>query len=260
MLKNRLRERLRAGEPTFGLWVTLESPAVTEIAAALELDWVCIDMEHGPLGFREVIGHLRALRGSEVTALVRVPEIGQSAIKRALDIGAHGVLLPLPRGREDVAQGMRFGRYPPQGVRGVGGERAVQWGLSFQEYLASANEETLIVPIIETREAAEDIDGILDAPGVEAIFFGPADLSSSYGYLGEWEGPGVGEILLDICAKAAARDIASGVMARSVDEAAKRAEQGFRLIGLGSDTGLLIRALNEVLERLRGPASRPGYF
>lgn len=259
-MRNHLREKLRANRPTYGLWVTLESPTISEIAAALALDWVCIDMEHGHLGFREAIEHLRALHGSEVTPLVRVPEIGQSAIKRALDIGAHGLLLPLPRGREDVAQGMRLGRYPPQGVRGVGGERAVQWGLGFEEYLACANEETLLIPIIETREAAEEIDSILDVPGLEAIFFGPADLSASYGYLGEWEGPGIAQTILDIREKAEARGIASGVMARSVEEAARRGEQGFRLVGLGSDTGLLIRALNESLGRLRGPVTRPGYF
>src|SRR5436189_4720863 len=123
MARNPLRDRLRQRETSYGLWVTLESPTVTEIAVTLGLGWVCIDMEHGHLGFREVMEHVRAVRGSATTALVRVPEIGQSSIKRALDIGAHGVLLPLVRGREDVEQGMSFGRYPPRGVRGVSGER-----------------------------------------------------------------------------------------------------------------------------------------
>jgi 2-keto-3-deoxy-L-rhamnonate aldolase RhmA len=256
---NPLRERLRQREITYGLWVTLESPSITEIAATLGLAWVCIDMEHGHLGYREVLEHLRALRGSETAALVRVQEIDRSSIKRALDLGAHGVLLPLVREPEDLLRGLRFGRYPPCGERGVGGERAVKWGLGFQEYLATANEETLIIPIIETREAAEEIDSILEVPGLEAIFFGPADLSASHGYLGEWEGPGIAERILEIREKAAARGIAAGVLSRSIPEAALRRDQGFGMVALGADTGLLIRAMTEALETLQGPlALRPG--
>jgi 2-dehydro-3-deoxyglucarate aldolase len=260
MPENRLRERLRKQETSYGLWVTLESPSVTEIAVMLGLDWVCIDMEHGHLGFREVMEHVRAVRGSSTTPLVRVPEIGQSSIKRALDIGAHGVLLPLVRGREDVERGMSFARYPPRGVRGVSGERAVQWGLGLREYVAIADDETLVIPIIETREAAREIDAILDVPGLEAIFFGPADLSASHGYLGEWEGPGMAELILEIRGKAAAKGIGAGVVSRSVDDAANRRDQGFALVGLGPDTGLLIRALREALEKVRGPVTPQLWF
>jgi len=252
MLPNPLRERLRRQETSYGLWVTLESPSITEIAVTLGLDWICIDMEHGHLGYREALEHLRAVRGSETTALVRVPEIDRSSIKRALDLGAHGVLLPLVRGPEDLLRAMSFGRYPPRGERGIGGERAVKWGLGFQEYLAIANEETLIIPIIETREAVEEIDSILEVPGLEAIFFGPADLSASYGYLGEWEGPGIAETILAIRAKAAGLGIGAGVLSRSIAEAVLRRDQGFRLVALGADTGLLIRAMTEALEMLRG--------
>jgi 2-keto-3-deoxy-L-rhamnonate aldolase RhmA len=260
MPENRLRERLRKQETNYGLWVTLESPAVTEIAVTLGLDWVCIDMEHGHLGFREVMEHVRVVRGSATTALVRVPEIGQSSIKRALDIGAHGVLLPLVRGREDVDRGMSFARYPPRGVRGVSGERAVQWGLGLREYVASADEETLVIPIIETREAAEEIDAILDVPGLEAIFFGPADLSASHGHLGDWEGPGMAALILEIRGKAAAKGIGAGVMSRSIEDSVRRRDQGFGMVGLGSDAGLLIRALTEALERVRGPVAPQLWF
>jgi len=157
VLRNPLRQHLKDGGTTYGLWVTLESPAVTEIAVTLGLDWVCIDMEHGHLGFREVLEHVRAVRGSATAALVRVPEIGESPIKRALDLGAHGVLLPLIRHPSDVEAGFSYARYPPCGVRGVGGERAVKWGLGLQDYLACANEETLVIPIIETCPAADDL-------------------------------------------------------------------------------------------------------
>jgi 2-keto-3-deoxy-L-rhamnonate aldolase RhmA len=256
MLHNRLREKLRAGETTCGLWVTLESPTVTEIAARLGLDWICIDMEHGHQDCREVMDHLRAARGSGLTALVRVPGIRQDLIKRPLDMGADGLLLPLVRGAADVEEGFRHGRYPPRGRRGVGGERAVGWGLDFREYLSAANEETLLIPIIETREAVEEIDAILATPGLEAIFFGPADLSASCGFLGEWEGPGVAEKILDVRERAAARGIAAGVMARNAEDAQSRRAQGFRMVALGSDTGLMIHGLTTVLEQVRLQAER----
>jgi 2-keto-3-deoxy-L-rhamnonate aldolase RhmA len=252
MVVNKLRERLRRQETSYGLWVTLESPTITEIAGALGVDWVCVDTEHGHLDYREVMEHVRAVRGSETSVLVRVPDVRRDALKRVLDIGAHGVLLPLVRTREDVELGMHFGRYPPRGDRGVGGERAVQWGLGFQEYLDHANEETLIIPLIETVEAVQNIDAILAVPGLEAIFFGPSDLSTRYGYLGQWEGPGVADKILEVKDKAARLGIGAGVMATSLDDGLLRRDQGFRLIGLGSDAGLLIRAINQAFEKLRG--------
>ena len=249
-MKNHLRQRFRDGKTAYGLWVGLESPSITEMAAALGLDWVCIDMEHGHLGFREVIDHLRAVRGSETAALVRVPGIEMSSIKRALDMGAHGVIVPYARGHEDVELAFTFGRYPPRGIRGVSGDRAVQWGLGSKDYLACADEETLIIPLIETREAAEDIDAILALPGLEAIFFGPADFSASYGYLGEWEGPGIAQRILDMRAKAEAKGVAAGLLARSVEDSLLRRDQGFNMVGLGTEMFLLIRAIRENLAAL----------
>lgn len=249
-MKNPLRRRLRSGDTTYGLWVTAEAPAITEAAVALALDWVCIDMEHGHQDFHEVMNHLRVVRGSQTAALVRVPGIEMSAIKRALDMGAHGVIVPYAQSRADVESAFRYGRYPPRGVRGVSGDRAVRWGLGFAEYLRAADEETLIIPLIETRGAVEQIDAILDVPGLEAIFFGPADMSASYGHLGEWEGPDVAERILDVRAKAEERGIAAGVLARSVEDSLLRRDQGFRMVALGADMSLLIRAIRENLQAL----------
>jgi 2-keto-3-deoxy-L-rhamnonate aldolase RhmA len=245
-MKNPLRRRLLARETTYGLWVGTESPSVTEAAAALGLHWVCIDMEHGHLGFTEVINHVRAVEGSETAAIVRVPGLEMSSIKRALDIGAHGVIFPYSQTAAEVELGFHYGKYPPRGIRGMSGDRAVRWGLDAAEYVATANEETLIIPLIETRGAVEEIDQILETPGLDAIFFGPADMSSSYGHVGEWEGPGVAERILDIRAKADAKGISSGVIARTTEEAVKRRDQGFRMVALGTDMRLLIRAIQEV--------------
>jgi 2-keto-3-deoxy-L-rhamnonate aldolase RhmA len=240
---NLLKQKLHQGAVTAGLWVTLESPTITEIAVSLGFDWVVVDAEHGHLDFKEIVEHVRVTRNSGTTALVRVQEIEQGLIKRVLDLGAEGILVPQVQSAAEVEQAVRFAKYPPRGVRGVGGERATAWGLGLKTFTRKADQETLVIPLIETVGAARDLDAILAVPGVDAIFLGPADFSSSAGYLGEWEGPGVAQQLLQIKDKARARGLPSGVLATDLANARLRRDQGFQLIGLGSDTGFLIRQM-----------------
>ena len=217
-------------------------------------------MEHGHLGFKEVMAHIRAVRNTETAVLVRVPAVEPDYVKRVLDMGAHGVILPLLDSRADVERAFSFGRYPPEGVRGVGGERAFKWGMGLLDYVKMANEETLLIPLIETRAAAAAIDDILTVPGLEAIFFGPADLSATNGYLGEWEGPGLAQQILDIKDKAKARGIASGIMAQDLANSQLRCDQGFDMVGLGTDATLLVRALRENLRALGRDAEPKLWF
>ncbi len=256
----KLRRKVKSNEPLYGLWITLEAPSVTEIATTLGLDWICVDMEHGHLDWREVMEHVRTVRGTETAVFVRVPELSQSNIKRALDIGAHGVLLPLIRTRAELELGFQHGRYPTKGARGVGGERAVKWGMAFQDYLKDADNNTLIIPLIETREAAENIEEILGVPGLEFIFFGPADLSASHGHLGEWEGPGMADLILKIRERAQQLGIGSGIMSLDPGDACKRRDQNFNLIGLGSDAGMMIRSINNAFKELGAKPSPHIWF
>jgi 2-keto-3-deoxy-L-rhamnonate aldolase RhmA len=253
---NPLLDKLRSDTVTLGLWITLESPSVGEVALALDLDWVVVDTEHGHLDMGSVMNHVRVFRGGTTCVLVRVPSHEPSFIKRALDMGAHGVLVPLVRSRGDAEAAMAQARYPLSGVRGVGGERAVQWGLARERYLRIANDEILVIPIIETREAVEDIEGILAIPGLHAIFVGPADLSASYGHLGEWEGPGIAERILSIVERANEAGVRSGILGRDIDDMKLRIKQGFRMIGLGSDISLMIDSVVEHQEAL-GKSTKP---
>jgi 2-keto-3-deoxy-L-rhamnonate aldolase RhmA len=251
-MKNPLRAKLAAGATTYGVWVTLSDPTVTEIVIELGADWICVDMEHGSLDYKDVVAHARAARGSGAAVLARVPAFRIDTVKRALDLGVDGVILPLVRSAADVEEGFRYARYPMRGIRGVGGERAVHWGLRLQEYLAIADRETMVIPIIETREASADFDNIAAVEGLEAIFFGPADLSASCGHLGHWEGPGVAEDILRIAGIARGRGIAAGLMAWDEEDVARRAGQGFRMIGLGADVGFLARPLKSAFGRFKG--------
>lgn len=250
--ENLLRKKLAAQQTTYGLWVSLEAPTVTEIAVAMGLDWVVIDAEHGHLDFKEIVEHLRVTYNTQTTALVRIQEIEQGLIKRVLDLGADGIIVPQVYGPDEVAQAVRFAKYPPWGIRGLGGERATRWGLEVKSATAAANREVMVIPLMETVAAGERIEEILAVPGIDAVYFGPADYSSSAGYLGEWEGPGVAEQLIAIKDRIRARSVACGILGRDIPDAARRREQGFQMIGLGSDTGLLIRGLKESLEALTG--------
>src|SRR5262245_28389385 len=116
------RDRLARQETVYGLWVTLESASITEMAVALGLDWVVIDAEHGHLDWKEIVEHVRATVRSETVALVRLAEVNIGLVKRALDIGADGVVLPWIETPEQLARGVSFAHYPPAGVRGIGGE------------------------------------------------------------------------------------------------------------------------------------------
>jgi 2-keto-3-deoxy-L-rhamnonate aldolase RhmA len=240
---NHLKRKLAAGQPVNGLWVTLESPTVTEIAVLLKLDFVVIDTEHGALDYSEVLNHLRAIGNSTTTPLVRIPRIDQGIIKRVFDLGAGGIIVPQVNSAEEVAEAVRFAKYPPWGVRGVGGERATHWGMALKDYTASANDETLVIPLLETVSGGQALDEMLAVRGVDAVWFGPADYSASAGYLGQWEGPGIAEKLLEFKNRVRARGLPCGILGTDFNDARMRRDQGFQMIGLGSDAGLLARTI-----------------
>jgi 2-keto-3-deoxy-L-rhamnonate aldolase RhmA/quercetin dioxygenase-like cupin family protein len=255
-----LRAKLARDECVYGLWVTLESPSITEIAVASGLDWVVIDAEHGHLDWANIIAHLRATVRSNTVAIVRLAELNQGLIKRALDIGADGVMIPWMETAEQLREAVALAHYPPAGRRGIGAERATCWGQCFPEHVAEADENVLVLPIIESVTGGRNIDSLLDVPGVDIFQFGPADYSSTAGYPGQWEGPGVAEAILAARAKIAARGKFSGVMATDNDNLAMRKNQGFRFLGIGMDGALLIRSLRASLASVsRDQKMTPGF-
>jgi len=242
-----LRRRLAADNPVFGLWVTLESASITEMATALGLDWVVIDAEHGHLDWKEILEHVRATVRSDTVALVRLAELNGGLIKRALDIGADGVVIPWIETAEQLRQAIAFGRYPLEGVRGIGAERATGWGQCLAEHTAEANAHVLVVPLLETVRAAAQVAALSRVEGAELFLLGPADFSASAGYRGQWEGPGVADQLLAMKDTLRRAGKHCGIMATSDADVPLRLSQGFRAIGLGMDAGLLLRSLRAAL-------------
>ncbi len=242
-----LREKLADGQAVYGLWVTLESASVTEMAAALGLDWVVIDAEHGHLDWKDIVEHLRAAVRSQTVALVRLAGLDRGLIKRALDIGADGVVIPWVETEDELRQAVAFSRYPPEGCRGIGAERATGWGECLAEHTAEANDHVLVIPIIETVRTADSVSSMCRVDGVDIFFFGPADFSATAGFRGQWEGPGVAEKILELKDTIRRAGKHCGVVATGKANLADRFEQGFRMLALGIDGPLLLRSLHESL-------------
>ena len=246
----KLRQKLNQNEPIYGLWITLESASITEMAVSLGLDWVVIDAEHGHLDWKDINSHIRAALRSDTVVLVRIAERSTILSKRALDIGADGIMIPWMEKVEEVEEAVRDCRYPPEGRRGIGGERATAWGQCLSEHAAEANENVLIVPLIESIAAIPNVATMCEVDGIDLFFFGPADFSSTAGFRGQWEGPGVAEQILSLKDTINAAGKYCGVVSTSNQNLTDRLEQGFRMLALGTDSGLLLRSLHQSLQEV----------
>jgi len=246
----KLRQKLKKNEPIYGLWVTLESASITEMAVALGLDWVLIDAEHGHLDWKDINSHISAALRSDTVVLVRIAERSTILCKRALDIGADGIMIPWMEKVEEVEEAVRDCLYPPEGRRGIGGERASAWGQCLNEHAAEANENVLIVPIIESIAAIPNIPSMCKVDGIDMFFFGPADFSSTAGFRGQWEGPGVAEQILSLKDTIKAAGKHCGVVSTSNQNITDRLDQGFQMLALGTDSGLLLRSLHQSLQKI----------
>lgn len=257
-----LRAKLRSNTPVSGLWVTLEAPSITEVGVALGVDYVVIDAEHGALDWGEVLEHVRATVRSSTCAFVRLCENGNidvnnsaQLIKRALDIGADGVMIPCVETAEQVQTLLSQAQYPfyepsgsPRGIRGIGGERATVFGSAFADHVQQCEEDPpFVIPLLETHRAFLHRHEIARVQGLDFCQLGPADHSASKGFAGEWEGGDVGQETVGICAALAEQRVRCGVMCTSNEDITHRASQGFRVLTIGFDISLLMRTVKGAL-------------
>ena len=242
-----LKAKLARDEPTYGLWVTMDSPSITEIAARMGFDWIIIDAEHGYLDMRNVMEHIRVANLSGVPCLVRVAEAQEGLIKRIMDIGADGIVVPQVRTVEELRMAVAFTKYPPEGKRGIGAERATRWGMGIEQCVPRANNNSMVISMMETVEAGEAIEELMNVPGVDGFFFGGHDYSASAGFAGTASEPPIVEKLNAIHQKVRARRVPSGVVTFDSKDVPQRVQQGFSMIGLGFDTTLFIKAAAEAL-------------
>ncbi|MCA9040430.1 MAG: 2,4-dihydroxyhept-2-ene-1,7-dioic acid aldolase [Planctomycetaceae bacterium] len=249
-MSREFRSRLKAGETLLGTMVTLNTPATAEILADVGFDWLFVDAEHGPLETAEVLSILQAV-DNQIACLVRVPALGETTIKKMLDLGAAGIIVPQVNTAEQAVDVVRYSRYAPEGTRGVGLARAHGYGMKFQDYLDNANESVSVVVQAEHAEAVENIEAIVKVPGVDAVLLGPYDLSASLGQTGKLGHPTVVEAINHItetCLKAKMPLGYFGVTAKAVQPFIDR---GYTLIVAGVDTLMLAHSAGKLLGDLR---------
>jgi 2-keto-3-deoxy-L-rhamnonate aldolase RhmA len=199
------------------------------------------------LDWHDVLEHIRAAVRSDTVVLVRIAELNGGVIKRVLDIGADGVVIPWMESVEQLQEAVAYCNYPLKGLRGIGAERATGWGRATAEHVAEANDHVLVVPIIESVRAGQNISELVTVPGVEIFFFGPSDFSSTAGFAGQWEGPGVAEQIQAAKDAILAAGKNCGLLATSNANLVERQQQGFRMLGIGIDSGLLLRSIDDAM-------------
>ncbi len=244
-MRNELKRRLSRGEQVYGTWITVESPMATEMLSSLGFDYFVFDTEHSPLDIYMAQTLMQAMRGdSKTTPIVRVNWNDLVQIKRALDIGAYGVLVPWVNNKEEAEMAVKATRYAPNGLRGCGPRRAAMFD---PDYLQTADDEILVICQIETKEAVENIEEIVSVEGVDVSYIGPADLSASFGHLGNQSHPEVQKAIDRVFDATKAAGKATGVHQASGKTIEDRMEKGYNFITIGND---LIYMKNGVLAQM----------
>jgi 2-keto-3-deoxy-L-rhamnonate aldolase RhmA len=254
---NEVRKKLIEGGISFGTWMQIGHPAVAEILAECGYEWIAADCEHSEITIEGVAALARAMYGRNSLPMVRVKENDTLAIRQVLDAGAKGVFVPLINTAEEARKAVAATRYPPEGIRGFAYYRANDYGLNFKDYAETSNEETLVIVMIETKQAVENIEEIVAVPGIDGILIGPYDLSGSYGIPGQVDSPVMreaGKKVIKACIKSSK---AAGLHIVNPDK--KKIENalsdGFRLIALGMDNVFLMnqaRNNKEMAESIKG--------
>ena len=180
---------------TIGSWITIGHPSIAEIMADAGFDWLCIDLEHTVTDYYEAQQLIMAIQGKGLKAFVRVGENNSRIIKKVLDAGADGIIVPLVNNSNDAIRAVNSVKYPPLGTRGVGLSRAQGYGFDFENYRDSKVKNIKLIVQIEHIDGILNLDSILEIEGVDGTFIGPYDLSGSLGKPGDWENKEVKDAL-----------------------------------------------------------------
>jgi 2-dehydro-3-deoxyglucarate aldolase/4-hydroxy-2-oxoheptanedioate aldolase len=245
------RARIRRRDTLVGSLVTLASTEVAEILTLVGFDWLWIDMEHAPITEERAQQIIQTTAGRAAT-VIRVPWNDPIHIKRALDLGCDGVLVPQVRTADEARQAVAAAKYPPAGIRSVGIARAQQYGMTLHDSVLGANERVAVIVQIEHIDAVPHIAEILAVPDIDAVIVGPYDLSASMGRPGEFGNPDVIAVIASVAAACNDRKIAWGAFTPDVESAKARMTQGATLIALATDTMHLWRSARAAVSELRG--------
>jgi len=248
-----LKSRLNRSELTIGSWVTLGHPSIAEIMAAAGFDWLVLDMEHSVLELSEVQTLIQVLDSKQCPAIVRLTSNHPDQIKRVMDAGATGIMVPMIKSAADAKEAVSSMYYPPRGQRGVGLARAQGYGHSFQAYRQWLENNAVVIVMIEHIDAVKAIDDILAVPGVDGYIIGPYDLSGSMGRPGDLNHPDVQAAITQIMQAGHRAQKSGGIHVIEPDPEAlqQRIQAGFNFLGYGLDIRILDSICRTHLQNIR---------
>lgn len=252
MRPNPVKSALKSGQPTVGTWLSLGSITAARFLARCGFAWLTVDIEHSLVDWETASHMFGAIADAGCTALARVPANRHDHIKRVLDNGAHGVVVPMVNSREEAEAAVSACLYPPTGTRSVGGSvHALNFRCTPGEYYSKANEELIVILQCEHIQAVEDADKIFSVPGIDAIFVGPNDLAAS---MRSKDGkPPSGEAttqaMKHILATCKKYKVPAGVHCYNPDEARARIEEGWQFIAIGSELRMMMDSAADIVKR-----------
>ena len=240
MSVNHLKRRLQAGKACVNGWLAIPSGFSAEVMAQCGWDGVTVDMQHGVQDYLSMVQCFQAMHGHPVTPMVRVPWNEPGMIGKVLDGGAYGVICPMVNSKQEAENLVAYCKYPPRGTRSNGPIRAGLYGTA-GTYQKTANEEIVVLPMMETRTAIENMESILDVEGISGVYIGPSDLGFSYGLVPKLdrEEPEILKIYEKIVKECGKRGLHPGIHCSGADGALRAINMGFRLVTLFNDSGLM---------------------
>ncbi len=257
-MANILKKKLQRQEVTIGSWITLGHTSIAEIMAKAGFEWLVVDMEHSVITLDIAQQLIQVIEGCGIIPLVRVGENNPNIIKRVVDAGAYGVIVPMINTKDQAEAAVKAIKYPPLGTRGVGLARAQGYGDKFDEYAASINEESVVIAQVEHIDAVNNLESILSVKGIDGCIIGPYDLSGSLGVPGKFNHPDVLAAVKKVEQTCKERKVALGMHVIQPDYrlVLERISKGYSFIGfsldilfLGNSVREQIKAVNDNIRR-----------
>jgi len=257
MRKNTVRQIIKDGGKVINGWCAIPDSYSAEVYAHQGWDSVTIDLQHGPVDFQSALHMMQAISTTSAIPLCRVPWNDAAIVMKLLDAGSYGLICPMINTKEEAERFVSFGRYPPIGTRSMGPNRAVQYAGA--DYWQGANEEVILLAMIETRAGLKNLDQILSVKGLDGVYVGPSDLSMAMGKPPTLD-PSDAEVIAAIAEIAKitrGKGLIAGVHTDSPATAKKRIDQGYNFLTLLNDARLLAMAAQNMVKETRGQAAGP---
>jgi 4-hydroxy-2-oxoheptanedioate aldolase len=253
MRLNYVRHKLKNGEASFGTWLTLPNTTAAALMARTAFDWLTVELEHTPVTLETAAVSFAVISACGKIPLVRIPWNTGENIKRVLDIGAYGIVVPMVNTKAEAEAVVAAARYAPLGNRTIGGQlHAANFETDANTYYAKANDEIMVVVMLEHVKGVENADEILRVPGIDAFFIGPNDLHNSLGKPPTFESnaPEFVQAVDHLLAMGRKHRVPAGIHVADAEAALRRKAQGFQFIAIGSETGMMLQKAGEITKAL----------